>query len=256
MENFITLDVNRLIFVSIEQGTGGYGIARTLCSLDDVYWYNHPDNGITPWDIASAETSNIRQRKISPNHFDRWINGFKIPPTPDYLKDYNIDTNGYLNGIFLKGVEKALLMTSKRLVFTTHLTPFQLTDYFGSIACLNVLYDPLEASKRYITTTSKFPAYVKFADIVPKDNEYLKWLESIHAIKPNFTIADVWAMKNHNELYKEDKHLAQYEGELFDYMSKQLVIRKQWAGPSVYNIEGKVNWNDAKEFLGLSKVLN
>jgi hypothetical protein len=248
MENFISLDVNRLIFVSFEQGTGGHGIARTLCSLPNVYWYSHPDNGINPWNIASAKTSNIRQRKVAPKHFDRWIKGFKIPPTPDYLKDYNIDTQGYLNDVFLKGVEKALRMTSKKLVFPTHLTPFELKGYFGTTIALNVLYDAKKTVKRHLYTTSKFPAYVKFADILPSDNDYLKWLESIHTIKPNFTMADVWAMKKHNELYNEEKHLQEYEGELYGYLTDKLAIRKQCT--DVYNIEGKINWKEVKDYIG------
>jgi hypothetical protein len=242
------MDESKLIFVSFEQGTGGHGIARTLCSLPDVYWYSHPDNGRSPWNIASAKTSNIRQRKVAPKHFDRWIKGFKIPPTPDYLKDYNIDTQGYLNDVFLKGVEKALRMTSKKLVFPTHLTPFELKGYFGTTIALNVLYDAKKTVKRHLYTTSKFPAYVKFADILPSDNDYLKWLESIHTIKPNFTMADVWAMKKHNELYNEVKHLQEYEGELYGYLTDKLAIRKQCT--DVYNIEGKINWKEVKNYIG------
>lgn len=243
------MDESKLIFVSFEQGTGGHGIARTLCSLPDVYWYSHPDNGRSPWNIASAKNSNIRQRKVAPKHFDRWINGVKLPPMYDYVKDYFPDSKWYLRAIFCPAIEKAQRQTSKKLVFPTHLTPFQLKGYFGTSMCLNVLYDPLKASKRYILTTSKFPAYVKLPEIVPKNNEYLKWLESIHIQKPNFTISDVWAMKKHNELYNE-KYDDEYHDEIYGFMKSQLNIRKQWSSPTVCNIQDhNVDWKKVKDYL-------
>ena len=251
MENFITLDESKLIFVSFEPGCGGHSIARTICSLPNVYWYSHPDNGINPWNTSSAKTSNIWQRRVAPRHFDRLVNGVRIPPTWDYVKDYIPDCEWYLRAIFYPAIEKAQRQTSKMLVFPTHLTPFELRQYFGSSACLNVLYDPLKASKRHILTTSKFPAYVKFPDFVPKDNEYLKWMEAIHIRKPNFTTSDIWAFKKYDEPYNESKHFEEYENELLDYMNKQLAIRKQWTDKTVYNIEqGKINWKGVKDYIG------
>ena len=57
MGSFIILDESKLIFVSFEKGCGGHSIARTLCSLPNVYWYSNKNNGIQPWNIASAKTN-------------------------------------------------------------------------------------------------------------------------------------------------------------------------------------------------------
>ena len=61
-------------------------------------------------------------------------------------------------------------------------------------------------------------------------------------------MADVWAMKKHNELYNEEKHLQEYEGELYGYLTDKLAIRKQCT--DVYNIEGKINWKEVKDYIG------
>lgn len=251
MGSFIILDESKLIFVSFEKGCGGHSIARTLCSLPNVYWYSNKNNGIHPWNIASAKTSDIRQRRVAPKHFDREMeNGDRLPPMYDYIQDYINDIDWYLRAIFYPAIEKAQRQTSKMLVFPTHLTTFQLRQYFGTSACLNVLYDPLKASKRYITTVSKFPAYVKFNGIVPKDNEYLKWLESISTIKPKFTVADVWAMKNHNTLYSK-KYEEEYYNEISLQMDDRLVIRKGAERDStVCTIhQDNIDWKKVKTYL-------
>ena len=253
------MDESKLIFVSFEQSTGGYGIARTICTLPDVYWYSHPDNGKHPWNVSldmdtfyDSDTY-VKQRLVTPRHFDRWINGVKLPPTWDYVKDYFPDHEGYLRTIFFPAIEKAQRQTSKKLVFTTHLSTFQLRQYFGTSACLNVLYDPLKASKRYITTVSKFPAHVKFNGIVPKDNEYLKWLDSISTIKPKFTVADVWAMKNYNTLY-DKKYEEEYYNEISTQMDDYLAIRKGAERDStVCTIhQDNIDWKKVKTYLNSS----
>ena len=258
MASFITMDESKLIFVSFEQSTGGYGIARTICTLPDVYWYSHPDNGKHPWNVSldmdtfyDSDTY-VKQRLVTPRHFDRWINGVKLPPTWDYVKDYFPDHEGYLRTIFFPAIEKAQRQTSKKLVFTTHLSTFQLRQYFGTSACLNVLYDPLKASKRHLLTTSKFLAYNVMPGLVEPDNEYIKFLETIRAKKPDFTNADVWAMKKHYELYDDEKHRVQYHAEILEEKETRLAVRKILGekDSTVCTIhQDKIDWKKVKTYL-------
>ena len=248
------MDESKLIFVSFEQGTGGYGISRTLCALPDVYWYSHPDNGKHPWNIhINKDTffdsdTYVKQRLVTPKHFDRWINGVKLPPTWDYVKDYYTDYEEYLRAIFFPAIEKAQRQTSKKLVFPTHLNVFELRQYFGTSACLNVLYDPLKASKRYINTTSKFRAYNVMPGLVSEDNDYIRFLNDIRILKKDFTIADVWAVKKYGELY-DDKFYDDYWAEIWDFMNTRLEHRKLLSKTACSIHQDKVDWKKVKSYL-------
>jgi hypothetical protein len=113
-----------------------------------------------------------------------------------------------------------------------------------------VLYDAKKTVKRHLLTTSKFPAYVKFADILPSDNEYLKFLKTIHIIKPKFTVADVWAMRKHNKLY-DKRFEEEYYNETLSYLEGQLAIRKEAEKDNTICTihQDKVDWKKVKTYL-------
>jgi len=87
--------------------------------------------------------------------------------------------------------------------------------------------------------------------LVEPNNEYVKFLETIRTKKPDFTEADVWAMKRHYELYDDEKHRIEYHSEILDFMETQLTIRKEAQNDSsVCTINNdKVDWKKVKAYL-------
>ena len=143
-------------------------------------------------------------------------NGDRLPPLWDYVQGFFPKQEDYLRAIFFPALEKARRQTSKTLVFTTHLPPFYLRQYFGTIPTINVLYDAKRALKRRLLTSSNFPGYVRQKDIVPEDNPYLIYLESLKKQKKDFTQKDLWAQKTHMTFWKEE-----YSKEYEDYLKAE-----------------------------------
>ena len=250
-ESFITKEetMDNMIIISGEKGCKVHHIARVICSLPNVYWYSNIDNGIHPWNISSAKSSKVTARKITPKHFDRVMeNGDKLPPFWDYVQGFFPKQEDYLRAIFFPALEKARRQTSKTLVFTTHLPPFNLRQYFGTIPTINVLYDAKRALKRRLLTSSNFPGYVRQKDFVPEDNPYLVYLESLKKQKKDFTQKDLWAQKTHMTFWKNE-YSKEYEDYLSFYMNKNLETRKMKFA-NVHNVNmDKVDWKSTKKFL-------
>jgi len=238
-----------MIIVTGEKGCKVHHIGRVLATLPSVHWYSDEQNGKQPWNLASAKTSDIRQRKIAPKHFDRILpNGDRLPPMWDLLKNYFPSQDEYLRAIFFPALEKARRQTSKTLVFTSHLPPFYLRQYFGTIPTINVLYDAKRAVKRRLSTSANFPGYYRLKGIVPEDNQFLKYLEALKKQKKDFTQKDLWAQKRMKSFWK-DEYLEEYESHLMNEMTKNLEIRKM-PFDNVCNVDmDNVDWKKVKGFL-------
>lgn len=190
-----------IIFISFEPGTRGHYIARVVAALPYVHWYSHPDNGIHPWNLASAKNSSIRQRHAFANHFDRLIDGEKLPPTHDYVEDFFPDVEHYYREIFIPRFELLTQNVDKTLVYCTHSLPVQLLKFFNNCKILNVVESAETVVNKYLNTTANFPGYIRAAEIVDENNEWLQVLDHLKDIKKDFTVADLWAWKKHNILY-------------------------------------------------------
>ena len=238
-----------VIIITGEKGCRVHHIGRVLATLPNVYWYSNEHNGKQPWNIASAKTSNIRQRKIAPKHFDRILpNGDRLPPMWDVISEYFPSQEEYLRTIFFPSVEKARRQTSKTLVFTSHKPPFYLRQYFGTIPTINVLYDAKRAVKRRLSTSANFPGYYRLKGIVDESNPYLIYLESLKKQKKDFTQKDLWAQKTHKTFWK-DEYSKEYEDYLTFQMNKNLEIRKM-PFQNVHNVDmDKIDWKSTKNFL-------
>lgn len=238
----------KLLFVSFEPGTRGHYIARVLSSLPYVYWYSHPDNGIHPWNVHSAVDSAIRQRHVSANHFDRIVPNGKLPPTWDYVENFFPNSDSYYEKVFWPQFNKLAPNTDKYIIYCTHSMPDDLLTYFPDAKIINVTCDWQVAHNRYMNTTAEFPGYIRLADIVPQDNEWLHFLTNLKDQKKNFTVADIWAQQTYGTWFNSSMYPKYSEdvAERFVHASKLRTLSYK----NTFNTTvSKFNWKAIKEFL-------
>ena len=236
-----------IIFVSFEPGTRGHYIARVVASLPHVHWYRHPDNGLCPWNVHSAQTSTIRQRWAFANHFDRITDRGRLPPTWDYVDRFFPNEEQYYNNVFWPAFEQKTQDIDKTLVYCTHSSPDQLKQQFPTAKILSVV-EPVETVVyKYVRTTAHFPGYIRMKEIVSEDNPWLQQLTEWHSIKKGFTFRDIWALENTGDLYT-DRLADEYERHLYRvYLPKcENRIKVQ---SNVLPICMHPDWRAVKDFL-------
>jgi hypothetical protein len=239
--------MKEIIFVSFEPGTRGHYIARVIASLPHVHWYSHPDNGIHPWNLASAKHSSIRQRHAFPNHFDRIVNGRKLPPTWDYVSKFFPDSDKYYNEIFFPRFDEISREIDKTIVYCTHSLPSDLLRVFDKCKILNVAESTDIVVNKYLRTTANFPGYIRAADIVDESNPWLMHLEHLKGIKENFTVADLWAWDRYQELYTASMKDS-YSKDLYE-MFEPRVNDRHMAYDQTLSIRMHPDWHSVKSFL-------
>jgi len=239
--------MNEIIFVSFEPGTRGHYIARVIASLPHVHWYSHPDNGIRPWNLASAKNSSIRQRHVFPNHFDRIVDGGKLPPTWDYVKNFFPDSDKYYNEIFFPRFKEITQDIKKSIVYCTHSSPDSLLSVFENCKILNVVEDTETVVNKYLQTTANFPGYIRSAEIVDETNPWLIHLECLKVIKENFTVADLWAWDKYHELYNVSMKDS-YFNDLYNMFAPKVECRRI-DYDNTLPIRMHPDWQNVKDFL-------
>lgn len=228
--------MNNIVFVSFENGGGGHRFARTIATLPNMYWYSHNDNGIHPWNIYPNKTT-IRQRSVAPAHFDRIVPAGKLPPTWDYVKDF-FPFPEYYYSIFFKEFNKLAPQTDKSFVYCTHSTPRELLLWFPKCKVINLIHDVEPLVERYMQTTAKFPGWLRMANLVPEDNPHLIFLECMRKIKPDFTVADIWAQKTHGTLYKHS-YYEEYRNSVKNTLTYRMEQRVNANHELVLNVKDK-----------------
>lgn len=239
--------MNEIIFVSFEPGTRGHYIARVIASLPHVHWYSHPDNGIHPWNLANAKSSSIRQRHVFPNHFDRLVNGEKLPPTWDYVSNFFPDPDKYYAEIFMPRFNEIAKDITKSIVYCTHSLPESLLNVFENCKILNVVEDAETVVNKYLQTTAHFPGYIRAPEIVNETNPWLMHLEYLKSIKENFTISDIWAWDKYHELYSVSMKNS-YTSDLFNIYAPK-VERRRMNYKNTLPIRMHPDWRSVKDFL-------
>lgn len=236
-----------IIFISFEPGTRGHYIARVVASLPHVHWYSHPDNGIHPWNVHSARTSKIRQRKAFANHFDRIVDSGRLPPTWDYVDRFFPDEDEYYRDVFWPEFEKHSRSIDKTLVYCTHSSPSQLAKQFPEARILSVLEPVDTIVYKYTRTTAHFPGYIRMKEIVDADNPWLDQLNTWQSQKQDFTFRDIWAQEAYGEFY-EDQMESMYEQHLYEVYTPKYKHRLS-EHTNTLKIRMHPDWRTVKDFL-------
>tara|TARA_R110000868_G_scaffold1415_5_gene11093 strand:- start:9652 stop:10377 length:726 start_codon:yes stop_codon:yes gene_type:complete len=239
--------MTKIIFVSFEPGTRGHHIARVVAALPHVYWYSHTDNGVHPWNLASAKDTTIRQRKQFHNHFDRIVPLGKLPPTWDYVHRFFPKEDEYYNNIFFPKFNELTQGIGQSLIYCSHSLPATLRNYFPDSKILNIVESADVTVDKYTSTTAHFPGYVRAAEIVPEDNSWLQYSKRLSFLKKDYTIADLWAWENYYRFYEKDM-AEKYRAYLLEKYEKKIEQRRLPVN-NVLQIRMQPDWRSIKDFL-------
>jgi hypothetical protein len=258
MESCITMAENLLnhsnwLFISFEQTARGHKLARVLSALPSVYWFSHPDNGISPWNIGTHHTTS-RQRQISKYHYDRLVPGGTLPPPYDYIREYLPDPYEYYNTTFIerfKSVGGQDLLDQYMIPYCTHSTPDEILEFFPNSKIINIIHDIDECVNRYFTLGGIFPGVVKHRELLPSSNSYLNYLYDLDSLISNrdLTVRDIWAFKKYNRAWRPTME-STYRLELRDTFTHKREIREECNHPDILNIPSYIgDYNIMKAFI-------
>lgn len=236
------------VFVSFDPGGRGHHIARVLACLPGIHWYSHPDNGVQPWNIHSAQYSTINRRQVAPRHFDRLIDGQQLPPTWDYAQGFFPDPDQYYADVFWPRLHAVAGDIQDRLLYCTHSLPKDLVRNFDHAWIINVTIPPEQIVQRYLETTAIFPGYLRFASLVDADNPYHRFLERLQSQRAGFTVRDVWAKINYDEWYSDDMESV-YRNQLLQQYTDHYKQRLQSCERTLH-VSARPDWVEVKQFLG------
>jgi hypothetical protein len=239
-----------LIIISFENGGGGHRLGRILCSLPDVYWYSHPDNGTHPWNVHFEHT-NIRQRYVSRFHFDRLVPNGMLPPTHDYVSKFITDEDTYYNKYFypkfldMGGVD---ILNEYKLLLVSHALPNILHKRFPDAKIINLIGDSNAIAERYLKTTALFPAYLKLKWLDGENTEYGKKLKHIaETIGNKFTVRDIWAFEKYNTEF-HSTHENEYKDYVYNLVDSNMEKRISHSNSNCINVDKK-EYKKIKDFI-------
>ena len=176
---------DKFLFIAFEQGAGGHNFGRHLANDNgDVYWYSCKENGIVPLDTSINEYSTSR-RIISPNHFDRIVNGKMLPPLFNVIESYYNDIEEYyplFKKLFIERGGLEMMENGQYIMYPVHATKSKIKAKFHNARIEEIIPDNGDHMRvvvgNYLNTTAKFPAYLKLSDFRPNYlTSYAKRLE-------------------------------------------------------------------------------
>ena len=190
---------DKFLFVAFEQGAEGHKFCRQIANEnDDIHWYSCLENGLNPLDISTPLTS-IRQRVISPNHFDRlilkvWPYGtVLLPPLFNVIEPYYNDIEEYyplFEKLFVERGGLDIMESGKYVMYPVHALRSQIRAKFPNARIEEIIPNNIDkVVDHYLNTTAKFPAYLKLADFRP--NYLTPYAEKLENNK-NATIRDLF----------------------------------------------------------------
>jgi len=217
-----------MIFVSFEPGGFGHRLARTLCTLPQVYWYSDVRNGKNPWNVHFEDTE-ILQRQISPYHFDRITCRGMLPPTHDYVENFIPNADTYYRQYFSKQWRSVNADDiQEEVLYCTHSQPEHLLKYFPGSKIINLVLNPRTVTKRFMQTSAVFPGWIKADWLGGRDTEYGKKLKIIGGeLGKHFKIRDIWSWDNFGTEYSPHDHDTLYYDWIFDRVQENTAERSK-----------------------------
>jgi hypothetical protein len=162
---------DKFLFIAFRQGARGHSFGRHLASTEsNVYWYSCKENGMIPHDTSINEHS-LSRRIISPNHFDKIVNGKILPPLFNVIEPYYNDIDEYyplFKKLFIERGGLEIMESGKYIMYPVHVTKSKIKAKFPNARIEEIIPNNIdEVVEHYLNTVAKFPAYLKLADFRP-----------------------------------------------------------------------------------------
>jgi len=196
-----------LLFILANQGGGGHRLGRIVSCLDNVYWYSHNYNGITPLDLSFD--TRVTGRTISRYNYDRRIDKVFVPLVGERIERYweEDQINDYYATTWVKLMQnkKILLLGDYYVHWVLHDEPSYIRKRFPKAKIISLIDSNIgEVADRFLKTTSLFPIDVSLKGMKPrKKNLFSKQVDSLLKANPKATELDLWNHLNPGSSYEE-----------------------------------------------------
>lgn len=234
---------NKHVFVSCEVSNLGFKFARTLSCMPCIYWPHSADNGENPWNVSHKKVSN---KHYFTNHTDDYM----IPPTYDVVKKFFKSEKDYYTNVFDAEFSKdgvKAIDAGKRVIYVTNSMPDKLVEYFPNSVIFNLIQNEKAVSEDIVNYKIFNQYNIPFENLLPKDNDYYKFLKYLTETHENLSHADVWSYQ-HKKKPWDNKYRNQFFKSVHNKVSSNMFYRKTINNSRTLNVTNNVKWPAVKDF--------
>ena len=200
---------SQLMIISACPGAGGYRMSRILSCFENVYWYDHKNNGHTPWEFS--QNGICKEQKFSKYHYDRILyNNQTIPLIGERIAKYWVDEKWLDNWHNL--MQNINLSDNFIYPIVVHDTPKQLRNWFPNSTIINLYDTNITATvDRHYKTSANYRVNFELKTQKPiYENNYQKDINYLIDVLPNPTVADLWLYQNYKTITWTDERKTNY----------------------------------------------
>jgi hypothetical protein len=250
-------DSDQLLFILANPGAGAHRFGRIISCFDNVHWYSHRDNGITPWEAFKSDR--IAGKSISKYHYDRLIDEeTQVPIIGERIERwwFKDDVDEYYCNRWAPTIDDMDLSAigNKYIHWILHDTPDPFLRRFPNARTIALIDSDMDAVvDRYLATTARFPVNLKFYGLRPGYlNDHARNIKELEATLEQDgrdpTVQDLWNWQNPGQ---EDN----YRDFLLEKLTDENNQRKHYVADD-YLI---ASWDDLnitqiQEFLGAETI--
>lgn len=208
------IDHPNYLFILANQGAGGHRLGRMISTLDSVYWYTSPKNGITPADVFlnpdhAVNSDRVSGKDISQYHYDRLVDNRVVPLVGERIECWwnQSDIDFFYQSVWTPRMTKfSNILSTHYLHWVLHDVPGPLLQRFTNAKVISLIDTDIDqVTDRYLETTAKFPSYYRFPRLTPKRYK-TQYVSDVHELKrknPKATLQDLWEYQNPDGNYVE-----------------------------------------------------
>lgn len=184
---------SKLLIINSLSGGMGHRLGRIMSCYDKVHWYSHPNNGYHPWEFASTDA--VRESAFSKYHYDRILpDGKHLPLIGSRIEKY-WDNKYWLENWY--DLISVMDLPDGYLTYVVHDSPMYVRDRFPESIIINLIGDPMSATKRHMATSAKFRIDYAMDDQLPRyRSEWVKTRDRLLVSNPSATVEDLWIYSN------------------------------------------------------------
>jgi len=199
----------RILIINSIQGGGGHRLGRIFSCYENIYWYSHPNNGLTPWTFAT--NGKLKEAAFSKYHYDRILeDGTRIPLIGSRIEKYWGNDDWLANW---KQLMANIILPDKFITFVVHDSPTYLRRLFPRSVIVNLLSNDTDyATDRHMETSANFRIDYKFEGQIPKyKSKWVRTRDALLELNKDVTEKEAWSFMHPDQNYYE--HMLKFNKE-------------------------------------------